>query len=1113
MRPSNPGVPYSGHQSHPQYSVNTTQAQFFTSRGAPIPKGQNLKYYPSLSGSETDVSTSTENLTQEERYVLRNMERQEPQGEETHNPGAHYGHTYQSYMGGPSYHPPPPYNDRLVAQQLASNNARREALRLDAMIQASRQGTPVGTPGPALHRMTAEDLYSVRMSAASRQAHQTNTAPIQAYHQAIASNVTMSQEHSLSRLAPSVYSHPNVQDPILKSPKSFYQDPQVIMPKRGFNISSSGAYFDSSAISGKQTSDLQTQNDIIAQLTREMKMNGGLSGGSDVESSGSTSTLNNPAATAEKIAALAQQAKLNTTIPNGNNSNNTPGMNMKTSISSHSMDQSKLSESQMKPPPPYNSNNYNQNELKEEGKIKQSDLRKSSIGKPDNLPLLQCSQPDLPSHPLSSGNVNNNEPNSKNLGSPDAPQYTQEMIDIITNENRELKHQLDMHKRKIMKLDNLEKEMMKIHEAYQALKEHSEKRELLEKNARAKLQGEIVNLGELNRDLKERNDAIMAKMMSGDTSNIPGLDSILRGEIMRKDALINQLVNQNKEMLSAKERQDIELTAQRETLQEQRTHIDVLDSALSNAQSNVLRLEEEVRQKEVYVERVKQMTKSLEQLQAASEKREAMEKKLRAKLEDELKDLRQEKESGTNNRNDGDVDIDQVKRKLSAYEEKIIRLESERTQWEQRYLEESAMRQVAIDAASIPKDAKIAVLEQNSAVSEKKIAEARSDKLKQIAEMQQTQRKMSDMELKVKALETSVAERNAMIKVLQKRAFEKSSEAENVLSIPIQDSVSGSNSLILHSKQLSQSHIGSPTQIGSPSNGPHSHLGISVCHASQLSTPIPLSISATNSSRHSATVSDFFDGISTSMSSTSRGPLGKLSVHNRVRSGSPAHTQRSATPSDMLRSVTPSDMLRSATPSDMLRSVTPTRELINSSKSIRRDSAPGGAFSYSESLAGKTLINTSDLYTTNSMIHSGGTLPKMSFAPMKEELSRTLPSKAFTSMADSYPDSYRHPDSLPTSSSRLSETNAPMQTTRNRANSGNMNPATASKNSSEMERKSSERPHTRDRRDRIDQSNMSLDSSLTMLDDTVNSSILNRSSLLEALKHEKESRPESFWRV
>merc|ERR1719412_2023019 len=188
------------------------------------------------------------------------------------------------------------------------------------MIQASRQGTPAGTPGPALHRMTAEDLYSVRMSAASRLAHQTTTPPIQAYHQAIASNVAITQEHSLSRLAPSVYSHPNVQDPILKSPKSFYQDPQVIMPKRGFNISSSGAYFDTSAISAKQTSDLQTQNDIIAQLT------------------------------AEKIAALALQAKLNTTLPNGNNGTTTPVMNMKASASSQSMDQSKALESQMKPP-------------------------------------------------------------------------------------------------------------------------------------------------------------------------------------------------------------------------------------------------------------------------------------------------------------------------------------------------------------------------------------------------------------------------------------------------------------------------------------------------------------------------------------------------------------------------------------------------------------------------------------------------------------------------------------------------------------------------------------------------------------------------------------------
>lgn len=131
------------------------------------------------------------------------------------------------------------------------------------------------------------------------------------------------------------------------------------------------------------------------------------------------------------------------------------------------------------------------------------------------------------------------------------------------------------------------------------------------------------------------------------------------------------------------------------------------------------------------------------------------------------------------------------------------------------------------------------------------------------------------------------------------------------------------------------------------------------------------------------------------------------------------------------------------------------------------------------------------------MLHSGGTLPKMSFAPMKEELSRTLPTKSFTSLGESYHE-------------RLGE-NCNTQSTRN--NGDEIASTTVGKNSSDKDRKSSERPIGRDRRDRSDQSNLSLDSSLTLMDETVNSSILNRSSLLEALKQEKESRPESYWRV
>ena len=452
------------------------------------------------------------------------MERQEPQGEETHHPVPHYGQygQYLAAAGGGSvpaqYHPPPPYNnDRLVAQQIASNNAKREALRLDAMLAASRHSTPVGTPAPgvtaALQRTLADDLYTARLSAASR----LPVSSAAAMYQTAASTAAPAQEHNLSRLAPSVYSHPNVQDPILKSPKSFYQDPQVIVPNRGFNISSSGAYFDTSAISRPPVSagDLQSQNDLIAKLTREMKMNGGLSGGSDVESSGSTSTLNNPSATAEKIAALQLQAKLTDIHNISNGSSNISGISLQ---NSQSLDTSKILESHQKDPPPYES------PKKDDSIIAKQEMRKPSLGKPDNLPLLSCTKPDL-SEQIGASVTSNGKDNTgsavPNLGSPDAPHYTQEMMEIIIGENRELKHHLDISKRKIMKLDNLEKEMMKIHEAYSALKEHSEKREILEKSARSKLQAELLNLTEANKELKERHEAIMAQVSW--SINIPSI--------------------------------------------------------------------------------------------------------------------------------------------------------------------------------------------------------------------------------------------------------------------------------------------------------------------------------------------------------------------------------------------------------------------------------------------------------------------------------------------------------------------------------------------------------------------------------------------------------------
>lgn len=53
---------------------------------------------------------------------------------------------------------------------------------------------------------------------------------------------------------------------------------------------------------------------------------------------------------------------------------------------------------------------------------------------------------------------------------------------------------------------------------------------------------------------------------------------------------------------------------------------------------------------------------------------------------------------GTNSPGEGEL-----KRRLREREERVLALEGECAKWEQRYLEESALRQAAIDAASIPK--------------------------------------------------------------------------------------------------------------------------------------------------------------------------------------------------------------------------------------------------------------------------------------------------------------------------------------------------------------------------------------------------------------------------
>ena len=55
-----------------------------------------------------------------------------------------------------------------------------------------------------------------------------------------------------------------------------------------------------------------------------------------------------------------------------------------------------------------------------------------------------------------------------------------------------------------------------------------------------------------------------------------------------------RLCKPDKELMTNKERQDIELCAQKATLQQQRSHIEILESALNRAQMHINQVEEQV---------------------------------------------------------------------------------------------------------------------------------------------------------------------------------------------------------------------------------------------------------------------------------------------------------------------------------------------------------------------------------------------------------------------------------------------------------------------------------------------------------------------------------------
>lgn len=349
----------------------------------------------------------------------------------------------------------------------------------------------------------------------------------------------------------------------------------------------------------------------------------------------------------------------------------------------------------------------------------------------------------------------------------------QQMVEMLSEKNRALCQELDGFCEKTVKLQKFEMEIQRISEAHENLVKSSTKRETLDKAMRNKLEGEIRRLHDFNRDLRDRLETAnrqIAYRMYDDAE-----------DDMTKE---NHYTTQNKEYLKEKEKLEMELATTHSTNEDQRKHIEILEQALNSAQAKVVKLDEELRKKQMYVDRVERLQQALAQLQAACEKREQMERRLRTRLERELESLRvQQRHGGPLMANVPEYNAPALMESLREKEERILALEADMTKWEQKYLEEKAMRHFATDAAATAaaqRDTTIINHSPNSSYNDNSL-DAQSwkeeeERIQSNQRHQDTEHRLAEItgfgciSNRIKNLHAQLIEKDAMIKVLQQRS-------------------------------------------------------------------------------------------------------------------------------------------------------------------------------------------------------------------------------------------------------------------------------------------------------------------------------------------------------
>uniref|UniRef100_A0A2K6VVP9 Angiomotin C-terminal domain-containing protein n=1 Tax=Onchocerca volvulus TaxID=6282 RepID=A0A2K6VVP9_ONCVO len=318
----------------------------------------------------------------------------------------------------------------------------------------------------------------------------------------------------------------------------------------------------------------------------------------------------------------------------------------------------------------------------------------------------------------------------------------QNLVRALQDENSALKQQCDFLTVKTSRLQQLEKAYETIEKEYENLTAHKERQDNLEKAARMKMEQQIARCTSENEMLRTKIAELIRRIQAEDQSE----------QINKLNLLLNEIIPQNKELMTCKERQKMDIEALEVTLKDQRNHIQILEKALGNAQEKAWRKEKEVEELTERVERAESLQKAVEKSMFDKRSREDEWNRERAQLEMENAQLKMQlaKESvsvgmkkGSSTRNPESDELAKLKKTLHAKEDIIAQLEKNVIELEAKFHEEMQRNKMAIATQSDTLSGKLKKMEEEKSEKDRKIAELTEEK-ERLSEKLEDERKTSE---------------------------------------------------------------------------------------------------------------------------------------------------------------------------------------------------------------------------------------------------------------------------------------------------------------------------------------------------------------------------------